>query len=621
MPSVNDTGQRRAVRSISLFVIAIGLIVSCQGLERLNTWYLASDQFAFLTMAEDLRVGRVTRTDFLYDFLPGWMKGKFDALAQTYHLQEGVLHSRYPPGFPALLAVTGVVFGEWGVHWVNPLLYLVVFLVLARLTYLALREHDGPVAHGAAAAAVWLLLLLPTDVHLWGITVARDLPAHLLGLLALLAAVGGRFGWAGFALGVSCVVRPDSVLYVTSLGCIAFVRGGVVRSAGWGALGFFFGSLPLFAYNWAVLGSPFSFTQGSEFRYFLAAFSPFASTAHAAPFVPPAGGGFRAAHFARTMQGNLEMLAGSFGWLVAPAVVAAVVGLVRARVLVALFVPYAVTATVFYGFWGHPDPRYLAGVSLCLMPLAATGLVVVSRRVADPESSVGWRVGAAGVLVASLARLYLGVDLFGVSSPGRIVVTMAVLTTALALCSVRRPLTDRVRFAAPVAAPVALMVLALVEAAGGGGWRDPYQRDQIERSRRVIADVVPAGSVIITSPALGRPAENITHYTGVRAVYASELTMLPIKLSRAATFHKLNGLRVFYLLPPGQTDGLAVLPSLFHTRVERRIRPNEALDWFLNPREARRGAVLHEVEFNEGQEVFAEGVRLGHEAIRAREQE
>ena len=521
-----------------MILILMGLLVASRGLERLNTWYLASDQFAFLTMAEDLRAGRITHTDELYDFMPRWHPGPFDALAQTYHLRHGVLHSRYPPGFPLLLAGVGRVFGETGEHWLNPFLYILILLVLPLLAFSSLRSVEPILGWATAAASVWLLLLLPTDVHLWGITVARDLPAHLFGLIALLAAVSGRFGWAGLALGLACTVRPDSALYAASLGAIALVRGGVLAAAGWGALGFFVGAAPLFAYNWALLGNPFSFTQGNEFDFFLASLPSFPSVAHASTSSVPAGGGFRAAHFVGTMPGNLAHLRGSFGWFLVPAVLGSAWGLRRARMLVAVFLPYAAVAVVFYGFWGHPDPRYLAGVSLCLMPPVATGLVIGARLV----------------------------------------------------------LLGRMKLVASMLPAIVLAGWGLWLFSQGTGWRDPYPREQIRRSASVVEQFVPPGSLLVTTPALGRPAENISHYTGVRAVYSSELTMMPVDPSHPAVYHTLRGRRVFYLLPSGNKQVLAQLDHSLETREVRRVTGSEALDWFLNPSRARTGAVLYEVE-------------------------
>jgi len=161
---------------------------------------------------------------------------------------------------------------------------------------------------------------------------------------------------------------------------------------------------------------------------------------------------------------------------------------------------------------------------------------------------------------------------------------------------VRAALLGRGAILGSMVPAVALSIWALIEVSQGSGWRDPYQRPQMQRAKSVIEETVPPGSIVITTPALGRPAENISHYTDVRAVYSTELLMMPIAPSHPATYHLLRGRRVFYLLPPGQGAVLESLGPHLETDVVRRIPPTEALDWFLNPRRARAGAVLHEVE-------------------------
>ena len=182
--------QGRLVRFLALALAAMALLVAARGLVRHNTWYLASDQYAFLTFAGDLRRGTVFHDDeALRIAAPQASRDfKLDARVQTYFWRDGRLYSRYPPGFPALLALAGTVGGEDAQHALNPVLYLTILALLGWLTWVLLRQGDRALAAGAAVAAMWLLLLLPTDVHLWGITVARDLPAHLLALAALLAA-------------------------------------------------------------------------------------------------------------------------------------------------------------------------------------------------------------------------------------------------------------------------------------------------------------------------------------------------------------------------------------------------------------------------------------------------
>ncbi len=581
---------------MALASIALSLLVAARGLERLNTWYLASDQFAFLTLASDLREGRITREDSFYDYIGGREQRAFDAYAQTYRIREGRLHSRYPPGFPALLAVAGALFGEIGEHALNPLLYLLLLVVLARLGHLVVVGEGAVIALGVAAAIPWLVLLLPTDVHLWGITVARDLPTHLLCLLAMGAAVRGRFGAAGFALGLAAVIRPDAVLYVVSLGAIAAVRGGIPRAVLQGAVGFLAGSWPLFVYNWVTLGHPLSFTQGSELSYFLSALPSFVDTAWAAPL--PAGGGLRVAHFAQTMRGNLALLSGSFGWFALAIIPAVLRGWRRTPLLVAAFVPYAVVATIFYGFWGHPDPRYLVGVSLCGIVLVAAGLVFTAERVAGSGAGAAWRIGVGLVAVLALVALLLAGGRSVVPAPGAGATVVTFALVLLSLLSRGTPGAPLLRPLAPLAVPVVLLSLALWSVWEGPAYRDPYSRAQIERARTIVEATVPPGSIVLTSAKLGRPAENITHYTAARAAYLGELSLAAGSAARVAAFHLGKERRVFLLLPPGPAVRGVRLPRLMRTRFRKHIGSDEGLDWFLNPTRARQGATLYEVVYD-----------------------
>ena len=603
------------MRFVAFVIILAGFVVSAQGLERLNTWYLSSDQFAFLTLAQDLRQGQVTREDFLYDFMPSKEQRGYDAYSQTYRLREGTLHSRYPPGFSALLAVTGILFGEVGEHWLNPFLYLCVATALIALSLSLVRPLGEVEALATGAATVWLLLLIPTDVHLWGITVARDLLAHLLALLVLLAAIGRRFWTAGFLLGLACVVRPDALLYGVSLALIAVVHRSVFPALVRGGFGFALGVVPLLVYNAVTLGNPFSFTQGTEILYFLSLIPTPVSVAHAADFIAPAGGGFRMAHLGETLRGNLLVLGRSFGWLLIPTLVGCLYALTRLRLLAAALVPYALIATVFYGFWSHPDPRYLVGVALCLQILAAFGMVLACRQVAAPDSSRWWRWGAVLVLALALARAWLpGRFWMQTPAPSSLALIVLGVTALLGLLSQARAVVERLRTLAPMAVPLLLMAVACWEVAGSEKVRDPYQQEQIARAREVIAEVIPPGSVLVTTPALGRPAENITHYTDVRAVYSSELQMLAAQPNHLPIFHKSQGRRVFFLFPPFHRSYLDSLPSYLETRVVKRIRADETLDWLLNPSRARMGATLYEVEFSDSYAPIIEAQRILAEA-------
>ena len=597
MTTPGDQGPtRRLVRVAALLSIAIALLVSVRGLALQNTWYLASDQFAFLTLAQDLRDGRLTRTDFFYDYIPPHRKASFDAYAQTYQIREGTLHSRYPPGFSAILAVVGALFGQSGEHALNPLLFLVTLVVLARLTFVLLERRGESFALGAAATTTWLTVLLPTDIHLWGITVARDLPAHLLGLLALLAGARHRWGAAGFSLGLAAVIRPDAALWGVSLGALAIAHRDLVAFVPRAAVAFLIGASPLFAYNWALLGHPLSFTQGSEFQEFLGALPSLVTSAHAA--VMPAGGGFRTAHFEATMRGNLGLLVGSFGAFLLPALAGAGWSGARVPLLAAAFVPYAVVATIFYGFWSHPDPRYLVGVSLCLIGLTSAALVAWAEwTVRRPKTGFPWIGGLLPTIALAFYLLAFGATA-PAHAPFRPALVIATTITLLALGRRVRPGSRLLEMGAPIALSLTLALFASFRVATSTGIRDPYSRLQIEKATANVEEFVEPGSVLLTSVALGRPAENMTHYTSVRAAYLSEIPLTAARPGRPIVAHLLAGRRVFLLLPPGHRSALDLTAAPVRVIRRHRIAPESALDWFLDPRRARQGAVLFEAELD-----------------------
>lgn len=325
--------QARAARALAVALVLLAAAVAAYGLERRNTWYLASDQFAFLTFAHDLAHGRVLHpTEGLERLAPPAAGAPRDALYQTYFWTGDRLYSRYPPGFPALLAVAEMVGGESGEHALNPILFLALVFVLAGLCWATLRAHDRSLAAGASVAAVWLLLLLPTELHLWGITIARDLPSHLLALGSLLAAVAGLPGLAGLLLGLACTIRPDALLYGASLAAIFVARRAPLRAPLRAGLAFLIGCAPLLLYNLATRGHLLSFTQSSEFDRLLSGWSGSRAVVLAqihvvtanSPFLMPSGGGFRLSHLATTLPGSLAILGHAFSWSVVLALVAAV---------------------------------------------------------------------------------------------------------------------------------------------------------------------------------------------------------------------------------------------------------------------------------------------------------
>ncbi|MBM4265943.1 MAG: hypothetical protein FJ144_04915 [Deltaproteobacteria bacterium] len=629
------------LRLLALGLAIVALSFAAWGLWRLNTWYLASDQFAFLTFARDLRAGTIFHPDETLELIsPEGRRGALarDALAQTYFWRDGRLYSRYPPGFPALLAVAGIVGGEVGEHALNPVLYLLTLVVLAGLTWTLVRARvptqdsavdpaaegasrlDEPdLAAGAAVAAMWILLLLPTQVHLWGITVVRDLPAHLLALLALLAAVRGRMLWCGAALGAACTVRPDAILYATSLAAVVAVLRPSRRSLLGAVLALVAASSPLWLYNLATEGSILRFTQGGEFRDLLGSLPPEEGIVLASDSLLHSGGAFRLANLPMTLPRNVLYLAGAFGWFTLLIAVAVTWAWRRRPLLVAALVPYPVVALLFYSCWSHPDTRYLAGAAACLVPLAATGACVTARTIVAAG-------GVARSLVLALAALLILRELGWLGALGGFVPAAGRAATAVAvgfalLASVRffRARTAALAVCATLVPAFALAVVGGTLVARSAALRDSFQAKRVEASRRAVAEIVPRGSLVITSTSLGRPVENLRHYSGVEAFYAEELPLLGINAEKATLRFVLAGRRVFFLLDARDRSSLARLAQAGEVRERGRRGPARVLDWYVDPRKAPRGAVLYEVEIpEERQRQYLEYLR-GAERGRRRE--
>jgi len=588
--------QGRIVRFGALALGLVALLVAARGLERHNTWYLASDQYAFLTFAADLQRGTVFHdTSTLEVALPQPRPGyTYDARAQTYFWRDDALYSRYPPGFPAMLALAGLIGGEHAQHALNPLLYLTILALLGWLTWTLVRPNDRALAAGAGVAVMWLLLVLPTDVHLWGITVARDLPAHLLALLAILAAVGRRYAWAGLALGLACTIRPDALLYGVSLAALVWLDGIRLRPLLLAGLALVAGATPLFVYNTVTQGHPFAFTQGGEFRDVLGALlSP--ASAWAQGITYPSGGAFQLSNVAHTLPGNLAHLGRSFGWLAVATVLGALWGVRSRRPLAAALVPYPLLAVFFYSCWSHPDARYLAGAALCLLPLTSVGLVVACRWLADERRALAARllVGAGALLLVLQGWLPLWMRLPGAGVPER---TLALALAASAILPALPWIGAGARRVSPLAPAMALAAVALSIVFGTAGPREPFQRERIESARATLGALIPRDSLVITSESLGRPAENISHYVGADALYPGEIALLFEKRAAVAMRFLIAGKRVFFLLRADDRDTLAATRPLDPTRVVARARGAELYDWFVDPATAPFGAVLYEVE-------------------------
>ncbi len=178
-------------------------VATAMAMERQITWYLAVDQFGYLNFARDLLSGHV-----FHDWPPlhgfqQFMPPRTDVLAQTYVDDGGRLYCRYSPGFPMLLAAWMAVFGTYGAHYLNPTLYLVL---LAIALVFQLRLFRSPWRAGAGTV---LITLFPTFTYLWGLTLTRDMSAHVFAFtgLFLLLPARGRALTAGRMLGAMARAR------------------------------------------------------------------------------------------------------------------------------------------------------------------------------------------------------------------------------------------------------------------------------------------------------------------------------------------------------------------------------------------------------------------------------
>ncbi len=593
-------------RGLAAVVGVAALAVTTWGLIRHNNWYLASDQFAFLTIARDLRAGQVFHDAAIFDVVAPLRDPttRFDALTQTFFLEGGRLWSRYPPGFPLLLAAAGVIGGEAGEHALNPLLYVATLGALAWLAHRLLAPLGAAAAAGAAALVPWGVLLVPTSVHLWGITVARDLPAHLCGVLALIAALGGHPVRAGLALGFACDIRPDALLYGLPLALIFALERVPLRARLKGAAAFVVALTPLLLWNFLTQGSILGFGQEMEFRALFSSRqveSPIA-TAQALPFV--SGGAFRLQNLRHTLPANAGDLWAAFGFSLLLAGVAPWVSRGRRARVAAALLPYPAAALVFYSCWSHPDPRYLAGAALLLDATVAVGAVAICALPAQRALERWLRV------VACLGIAVLAWRMGGSSAPATLVLAASASAGALVWALVGgallpRPALDDARSLAWLAGSVALLpalglcTLGLGRLASGSASYGPFPRAQAEQARAEITTLMPPGSLVIAGEGVGRPVENLRLYGGLEAFLPSELALLGVKPEVAALLVVARGGRAFFLMD----DSDARLPrsgsaNVALREIARRSGP-ALLDWFVDPRGAPAGLALREFVLTE----------------------
>lgn len=606
---------------------------------RRSTWYLSIDQFGYLTFAEDLAQGRLAHSWAFFDVLDRYLPAgaAVDVLGQSYVYEEGRAYSRYAPGFPLLLALVRWAFGPEAVHLVNP-----IFSGALLLTVFALgRQAFRSVWWGLVGAL--LVTLLPTYVLLWSLSPLRDVPAHTAALAALaLLFPAGRAGRrraavplaAGVLLGVATTIRVDALLYAIPAAGLAWLGRPWRRSEllGLGA-GLALGLLPLLAFNAIATGNPFWPTQAMELDDVLSLAPPasemrggaglpdgrgaetsgaFAwaglgvASAHAqservldgsggrdggprlrgVPHRPDGvqGGGLRLSHLAGTLPENLAAYAAGFGVLGMLLALLGAAGALRRNI--ALFVgtvPYVVTSLLFFSLWTRADPRYLLGAILLTTLLVTNGAAASFRfltRQAEHRGGGRWAAAAAGVAVAVVAGLT--VDVHENSARPWVLAVLGGTLFLSAPATVAWPAARRASWGMVVA--VALSLVVGWRTVGGLAVRGSFQAAQVEAAREAFARHVDEPAVIITSAAIGRPAENINYYTSASAVYLEELLRWRLRPRRVLDLNAEAGLSTYLLLPPGDArrwTHSAFLYPWFEPQLVVDIPAEEARGWFV----------------------------------------
>ncbi len=609
----------RVLAALWLAATAELLVLTALAAHEHTTWYLAIDQFGYLTFAHDLLHGRVFHHWPPLDALAARLPPQVDVLVQSYVADHGRLHCRYPPGYALLLAGWIGLLGDDAAHVLNLTIFLALLALLLAFGARLFRSRWW------ATAGVALIVLFSgrTELFLWALTPVRDPATHLAALLGIfLLLPGGRLSGrrvaaVGLALGFAVSIRPDAVLYLAPAGLVAAARcweepagwRPVLRQLAAGAAALTLGLAPLLAYNTAATGRPWRFTQGMEVEGFFAAPVTPAPDPPAEPRVgypsgawgggtlspvqwrggtisPVQGGGLRLGNLAQVLPRNVALLRAAYGdVLLALALWGALVALVQRRVLFLAAVPYAVLALLFFSCWSRPDPRYLSGVHLLLPLLVVEGALGTSALVRSRRPAEACWLAAGFALALGAVALLAG-ETPGTGTLAHSILLVPALAAAGALAAAwsRRDVTA---LGAPVLA-VALVVLA--------GWRlsplletsATFQGEEMVRARAVFARKVEPGAVVITSEDVGRPAENIEYYSGVaHALYLTDLERWRLTVGDAADLLARGGMMPYLLLPkahPGLDRLLDALGHRFAVELAADIPARRAIDYFVAAR-------------------------------------
>ena len=592
---------------------AVLLLVVAIGVERKVTWYLAVDQYGYLTFANDLVRGKIFHDWPLLGAI-GWrLPPRIDVLSQTYVYDHGRLYCRYAPGFPLILAAWIRLFGPNAVHALNPIVFLA--LLSLALAYQARALGDRWRALGGTV----LIVLCPTFLHLWALTLVRDLAAHLAGvggLFLLLPIARGvrltaaRTAAAGLAIGFAGSIRPDAVIYVVPAILVAGWRwladrerpSRVAAALAVGGVSMLLGLAPFLVFNHLATGSALRPTQGMELDNLLPAppdeaSAPTPPTGNARVGYPSAGwtggtkygvqgGGVRLANLPQTLPGIIALLRQAYGdTLLGLAVLGALLAMVQRRTLFLTAVPYCVLALLIFSLWSRPDGRYLSGVFVFVPMLIVEGVLGPADLFARIRGRVSPTVATLGGIAAAAALV--AAAFVPPLSPAGALPVLTVVVPLVAAASLVATLASGRALAAAAAPALALGLVALTaaRALSGEQRRATFQRPQMERARATVAGVIAPGALVITSENVGRPAENIDYYSGVaQAVYLTDLIRWRLTLGEVVLRAAHLGMTPYLLLAasqPGRDEMLADLRRAFGVKLVADIPPERAVDWFV----------------------------------------
>jgi hypothetical protein len=105
------------------------------------------------------------------------------------------------------------------------------------------------------------------------------------------------------------------------------------------------------------------------------------------------------------------------------------------------------------------------------------------------------------------------------------------------------------------------------------------------RARATLGRAVQPGGVVITTEEVGRPAENIDHYSGVaHALYLTDLERWRVPIPEAALALARGGMVPYLLLPLAEAARAAILRDLggaFSVELVADIPAGDAISYFV----------------------------------------